>query len=148
MASELQALSFTLCAALLLVQGETVPYVICCEVDEEGNVVPPESKGLAERAYHPEEVKASAALRVDANWYLAQQVCVGVWVVGGGQAGLEGLAGGYRGHRKPPGWGLCGICLQHAECLGIHSPDEATLACTTYAGLSTPKCLSLHTHNP
>lgn len=51
-----------------------MPYVICCEVNEEGAVVPTEPKGLAERAYHPEEVNANPALRVDAKWYLAQQV--------------------------------------------------------------------------
>lgn len=57
-----------------VVAGETVPYVICCEVDEEGNVVPRESKGLAERAFHPEEINANPALRVDTDYYLAQQV--------------------------------------------------------------------------
>lgn len=57
-----------------LLQGETVPYVICCVVDEEGNVLPRESKGLAERAFHPEEVKENPALRVDTEYYLAQQV--------------------------------------------------------------------------
>jgi len=37
--------------------------------------LPPESKGLAERAYHPEEINANPALRVDTQYYLAQQVC-------------------------------------------------------------------------
>lgn len=51
-----------------------MPYVIAYEVDAEGNRVAGESKGLAERAYHPEEVKANPALRLDADYYLAQQV--------------------------------------------------------------------------
>lgn len=36
--------------------------------------LPQESKGLAERAYHPEEINANPALRVDTQYYLAQQV--------------------------------------------------------------------------
>ncbi|KAI3432425.1 hypothetical protein D9Q98_003979 [Chlorella vulgaris] len=54
--------------------GETVPYVICNNVDESGKVLPRDSKGLAERAFHPEEINADSSLRVDAGWYLAQQV--------------------------------------------------------------------------
>ena len=57
-----------------LVQGETVPYVICVEKDAEGNVGP-NQKGLAERAHHPEEINAASNLAVDAEYYLAQQVC-------------------------------------------------------------------------
>lgn len=52
-----------------------MPYVICVEVGEDGAALPRESKGLAERAYHPEEVAASPSLRVDTDYYLAQQVC-------------------------------------------------------------------------
>jgi DNA polymerase alpha subunit A len=48
------------------------------EVNEEGVVLPRESKGLAERAFHPEEVNANPALRVDTDYYLAQQVCGGL----------------------------------------------------------------------
>lgn len=61
-------------AAAPLPQGETVPYVICNNVDESGKVLPRDSKGLAERAFHPEEINADSSLRVDAGWYLAQQV--------------------------------------------------------------------------
>ena len=55
-----------------------MPYVICVEVNEEGVVLPRESKGLAERAFHPEEVNANPALRVATDYYLAQQVCGGL----------------------------------------------------------------------
>jgi DNA polymerase alpha subunit A len=58
-----------------------VPYVICVEVNEEGAVLPRESKGLAERAFHPEEVNANPALRVDTDYYLAQQVGTGLGAV-------------------------------------------------------------------
>jgi DNA polymerase alpha subunit A len=54
--------------------GETVPYVICVEVGEDGVALPP-AKGLAERAYAPEEVNASnGRLKVDADYYVGQQV--------------------------------------------------------------------------
>jgi DNA polymerase alpha subunit A len=45
--------------------GDTVPYVIC----EDGS-------GLAatQRAYHLDEVRDSATLRVDTHYYLAQQL--------------------------------------------------------------------------
>jgi hypothetical protein len=45
--------------------GDTVPYVIC----EDGS-------GLAatQRAYHLDEVRESASLRVDTHYYLAQQL--------------------------------------------------------------------------
>ncbi|CAG9462303.1 unnamed protein product [Pedinophyceae sp. YPF-701] len=69
-------------------QGETVPYVICVDAGESaegdsGDTPAKESapakssgsKGLAERAYHPEEIKASAGrLTPDVAWYLSQQV--------------------------------------------------------------------------
>lgn len=101
--------------------GETVPYVICCEVDEEGNVVPPESKGLAERAYHPEEVKASAALRVDANWYLAQQVFP---VVSRLCAPIEGTDAG----RLADCLGLDGSRYRHVAAGQGESREDALLA--------------------
>jgi hypothetical protein len=58
-------------------QGETVPYIICVE-KEEGD---PEtqvtgdrpSKGVAERAYHPDEVTANGNIMPDLDYYLAQQ---------------------------------------------------------------------------
>lgn len=56
------------------VQGETVPYIICVERNEEGQVVTDASKSLAERAYHPEEVNATPRLAVDNEYYLANQV--------------------------------------------------------------------------
>ena len=54
--------------------GETVPYVICVEYDEEGNALPVE-KGLADRAYGPDEVSSSEGrLRIDIQYYIAQQI--------------------------------------------------------------------------
>lgn len=53
-------------------QGETVPYIICVEVDEDGQ--PKEgSSGLAERAYHRDELATNPALRVDVQYYLSNQ---------------------------------------------------------------------------
>ena len=54
-----------------------MPYIICREADADGGLVPPSAgggKGLADRAFHPEEVNASSALVVDTEYYLAQQV--------------------------------------------------------------------------
>ena len=56
-----------------MVQGETVPYIICVEKDSEGHVTA-NQKGLAERAHHPEEINAASNLAVDAEYYLTQQV--------------------------------------------------------------------------
>ena len=55
-------------------QGETVPYIICIEVDEAGQPKDGGAGGLAERAYHREELAANPALRVDVQYYLANQV--------------------------------------------------------------------------
>lgn len=57
-----------------------MPYIICVEVDEEGQAKE-RGSGLAERAYHRDELAANSALRVDVQYYLANQVlftCVGV----------------------------------------------------------------------
>ncbi len=55
-------------------QGETVPYIICVEVGEDGAVSGGGgSKGLAERAYHPDELRGNARLAVDTEYYLAHQ---------------------------------------------------------------------------
>ena len=54
-------------------QGETVPYVICVEAAEDGTVSTEGGQGIAERAYHPEEVAATSTLRPDPAYYLAQQ---------------------------------------------------------------------------
>lgn len=43
--------------------GETVPYVICVEKGEDGAIS--KAKGLAERAYHPEELRDNASLDID-----------------------------------------------------------------------------------
>ena len=56
-----------------MVQGETVPYIMCVEKDSEGHVST-NQKGLAERAHHPEEINAASNLAVDAEYYLTQQV--------------------------------------------------------------------------
>ncbi|BBN16162.1 DNA polymerase alpha subunit A [Marchantia polymorpha subsp. ruderalis] len=46
--------------------GDTVPYIICVDKD---------STGLAERARHPDEIKAnSEAFMVDIEYYLSQQI--------------------------------------------------------------------------
>jgi len=64
-------------------QGETVPYVIALKTDasaEEiasGRAVNQSSggKGLADRAYHPDEVSAEGSgLKLDLHYYLTQQV--------------------------------------------------------------------------
>ena len=64
-------------------QGETVPYVIALKTDasaEEiasGRAVNQSSggKGLADRAYHPDEVSAeNSGLKLDLHYYLTQQV--------------------------------------------------------------------------
>lgn len=60
-----------------MVQGETVPYIICVEKDSEGHVSA-NQKGLAERAHHPEEINAASTLAVDAEYYLTQQVSYGL----------------------------------------------------------------------
>lgn len=58
--------------------GETVPYIICINqavAGEEGaGEAAPVQKSLAERAYHPEELRSSDSLVVDAEYYLGQQV--------------------------------------------------------------------------
>jgi len=55
--------------------GETVPYIICVERSEEQGDTPTEaSQSLAERAYHPEELKSNDKLVVDVEYYLGQQV--------------------------------------------------------------------------
>ena len=64
-------------------QGETVPYIIALKTDasaEEiasGRAVNQSSggKGLADRAYHPDEVSAeNSGLKLDLHYYLTQQV--------------------------------------------------------------------------
>jgi hypothetical protein len=63
---------------LATAQGETVPYIIC--IDRSGGAEGAEAgggasgKGLAQRAYHIDEVRAPGAqLEVDASYYLSQQ---------------------------------------------------------------------------
>ena len=59
------------------VQGETVPYIICIDRSGggEGGEGAASGKGLAQRAYHIDEVRAPGAqLEVDAAYYLSQQV--------------------------------------------------------------------------
>eukprot|EP00884_Botryococcus_braunii_P011316 jgi/Botrbrau1/20185/Bobra.0173s0083.2 len=61
-----------------VMQGETVPYIICIakEDGEAATLTSGErpSKGVAERAYHPDEVTASSNIVPDLDYYLAQQV--------------------------------------------------------------------------
>lgn len=51
-----------------------MPYVICIEVDESGTPITREGAHLAERAYSPDEIASNPRLRIDAEYYLAQQV--------------------------------------------------------------------------
>ena len=67
--------------------GETVPYIICCEVkpedekDMKNDAIAnghasskSRGKGLAERAFHPEELQENPNLIVDLHYYLTQQL--------------------------------------------------------------------------
>eukprot|EP00803_Ostreobium_quekettii_P010532 evm.model.scf_244.12 EVM.evm.TU.scf_244.12 scf_244:99156-114216(+) len=54
-----------------VMKGDTIPYVICTERQQEGTDGPPKSS-LAERAYHPSEFNPS--LVIDADYYLAHQI--------------------------------------------------------------------------
>ncbi|RKP04792.1 DNA polymerase family B-domain-containing protein, partial [Thamnocephalis sphaerospora] len=50
--------------------GDTVPYVICTDHTAQGP-----SKTMAECAYHPDELRQpGSGLKIDFEWYLAQQV--------------------------------------------------------------------------
>ena len=51
-----------------------MPYIICVPRNEDGTAEEGAS-GLAERAYHPEEVNGNPRLTVDVNYYLSNQVC-------------------------------------------------------------------------
>ena len=62
-------------------QGETVPYVIAVKTDASGEDIAAGKcgaaggKGLADRAYHPDEVTAEGSgLKLDLHYYLTQQV--------------------------------------------------------------------------
>jgi DNA polymerase alpha subunit A len=56
--------------------GDHIPYVICNQSDANGGVAASGSKkGIADRAFHPEEVIRSAGkLTVDIEWYLTYQI--------------------------------------------------------------------------
>jgi DNA polymerase alpha subunit A len=49
--------------------GDLIPYVICTEAHSRAA-----GDSLAARAHHPDEVRRDPSLKVDAEWYLAQQV--------------------------------------------------------------------------
>ena len=51
-----------------------MPYIICVELDENGQQKE-STGGLAERAYHRDELAANPNLRVDVEYYMANQVC-------------------------------------------------------------------------
>lgn len=55
----------------MFLQGETVPYAICIMKDAPDAVG--DTKSLANRAFHPEEV-VSNGMEVDKMYYLAHQV--------------------------------------------------------------------------
>ena len=65
-------------------QGDTVPYIICVKKAEDGSIEA--TKGLAERAHHPEEITDNPQLTVDNEYYLGQQVSIG-WSNASGQEG-------------------------------------------------------------
>ena len=53
-----------------------MPYVICVEVGVDGQAASgtASGKGLAQRAHHPDEIRASEGrLALDVEYYLAQQ---------------------------------------------------------------------------
>ena len=53
-----------------------MPYVICVEVGDDGQAAAggAHGKGLAQRAYHPDEIRAAnGKLALDVEYYLAQQ---------------------------------------------------------------------------
>lgn len=50
-----------------------MPYIICVELDEDGQQKET-TGGLADRAYHRDELAANPNLRVDVEYYLANQV--------------------------------------------------------------------------
>ncbi len=54
-----------------------MPYIICVELDEDGRQKET-TGGLADRAYHRDELAANPNLRVDVEYYLANQVCPAV----------------------------------------------------------------------
>jgi hypothetical protein len=78
-----------------------VPYIICIEVDEAGQPKEGGSSGLAERAFHREELATNSALRVDVQYYLANQVggrsCTGAECIGSSRCSLV-----YLHSRLPP----------------------------------------------
>lgn len=55
-------------------QGETVPYIICWECDDDGQPIKATTKTQAERAYHLDEVRDNPKLTVDTDYYLESQV--------------------------------------------------------------------------
>lgn len=59
-------------------QGETVPYIICVEKEEDEDglkaTADRPSKAIADRAFHPDELAANPKLMPDLEYYLAQQV--------------------------------------------------------------------------
>lgn len=56
-------------------QGDTVPYIVAVEIGEDNTPLPASaSKGVAERAHHPEELRTNASLKPDIEYYTAQQL--------------------------------------------------------------------------
>lgn len=59
----------------LALQGETVPYVICTRLGEDGQPEASTSdKSLSDRAYHVEELRSNPRLAADPEYYLSSQV--------------------------------------------------------------------------
>lgn len=51
--------------------GDTIPYVICSSTTAGSSA---SSMGLADCAYHPDELKRSSELKIDTDWYLQTQI--------------------------------------------------------------------------
>lgn len=54
--------------------GDTIPYVICQQHSSAPLDSAPSNSSLADYAYHPDEVRKDATLRLDTTWYLQTQL--------------------------------------------------------------------------
>lgn len=54
--------------------GDTIPYLICQQHSTAPLDSTPSSSSLADYAYHPDEVRKDATLRLDVSWYLQTQL--------------------------------------------------------------------------
>ena len=60
-------------------QGETVPYIICRRLGEDGQPEASTSEAsLSDRAHHVEELRGNPRLAADPDYYLSSQVLAGM----------------------------------------------------------------------